>query len=384
MVLGGWLLMWAPASSPTILVAFGLLFGLVLAWQAGLQLHRLWWRPRRLEKALRARGLRGSRYRFLTGDLAEESRRRKEAWARPLPLRCHDIAPRIEPFLHDAVVRDEQHGKPCITWLGPTPEVHVTDPELAKVVMSNKFGHFEKIRFQALSKLLPQGLSYHEGEKWAKHRRILNPAFQLEKLKLMLPVFSACCEELISRWMGAIGSDGSYEVDCWPELKSLTGDVISRTAFGSSYLEGRRIFELQGELFERVMKSVEKIFIPGYMYLPTENNRKMHQINKEIESILRGMTGKRMQAMKEGESTKDDLLGILLESNMRHTEENGQSSQGLTIKDIMEECKLFYFAGADTTSVLLTWTMLLLSMHPEWQDRARKEILGLFGKNKPE
>jgi cytochrome P450 len=167
-------------------------------------------------------------------------------------------------------------------------------------------------------------------------------------------------------------------------MKSLTGDVISRTAFGSSYLEGRRIFELQGELFERVMKSVEKIFIPGYMYLPTENNRKMHQINKEIESILRSMIGKRMQAMKEGESTKDDLLGILLESNMRHTEENSQSSQGLTIKDIMEECKLFYFAGADTTSVLLTWTILLLSMHPEWQDRARIEILGLFGKNKPE
>ncbi len=110
----------------------------------------------------------------------------------------------------------------------------------------------------------------------------------------------------------------------------------------------------------------------------------MHQMNKEIESILRGMIGKRMQAMKEGESTKDDLLGILLESNTRHMEVNGQSNQGLTIKDIMEECKLFYFAGADTTSVLLTWTMLLLSMHPEWQDRAREEILGLFGKNKPD
>uniref|UniRef100_A0A0E0JKV3 Cytochrome P450 n=1 Tax=Oryza punctata TaxID=4537 RepID=A0A0E0JKV3_ORYPU len=371
--------MWAPASSP-ILVAFGLL-GLVLVWQAGLQLHHLWWRPRRLEKALRAQGLRGSSYRFLTGDLAEESRLRKEAWARPMPLRCHDIVSRIEPFLHDAV---REHGKPCITWFGPTPEVNVTEPELAKVVMSNKFGHFEKVRFPELSKLVAQGLSYHEGEKWAKHRRIINPAFQVEKLKLMLPAFSACCEELISRWLGAIGSDGSYEVDCWPELKRLTGDVISRTAFGSSYLEGRKIFELQGEQFERAMKCIQKISIPGYMSLPTENNRKMHQINKEIESILRGIIGKRMQATKEGESTKDDLLGILLESNTKHTEENGQSSQGLTIKDIMEECKLFYFAGAETTSVLLTWTMLLLSMHPEWQDRAREEILGLFGKNKPE
>ncbi|BAS73033.1 Os01g0602200, partial [Oryza sativa Japonica Group] len=118
--------------------------------------------------------------------------------------------------------------------------------------------------------------------------------------------------------------------------------------------------------------------------LPIENNRKMHQINKEIESILRGLIGKRMQAMKEGESTKDDLLGILLESNTKHMEENGQSSQGLTIKDIVEECKLFYFAGAETTSVLLTWTMLLLSIHPEWQDHAREEIMGLFRKNKPD
>uniref|UniRef100_A0A0D3EQY1 non-specific serine/threonine protein kinase n=1 Tax=Oryza barthii TaxID=65489 RepID=A0A0D3EQY1_9ORYZ len=326
----------------------------------------------------------GSSYRFLTGDLAEESRRRKEAWARPLPLRCHDIAPRIKPFLHSTVVR-EQHGKrrqPCITWFGPTPEVNITDPELAKVVLSNKFGHLERVRFKEVSKLLSQGLSYHEGEKWVKHRRIINPAFQLEKLKLMLPAFSACCEELISRWIGSIGSDGSYEVDCWSEMKSLTGDVISRTAFGSSYLEGRRVFELQAEQFERAMKCMQKISIPGYMSLPIENNRKMHQINKEIESILRGIIGKRMQAMKEGESTKDDLLGILLESNTKHMEENGQSSQGLTIKDIVEECKLFYFAGAETTSVLLTWTMLLLSMHPEWQDRAREEILGLFRKNK--
>uniref|UniRef100_A0A0E0JLF3 Cytochrome P450 n=1 Tax=Oryza punctata TaxID=4537 RepID=A0A0E0JLF3_ORYPU len=381
MVLGAGLMSLASLGSvPWSLLAYGLL-GLVLMWQAGRLLHRLWRRPRRLELVLRAQGLRGTRYRFLTGDLGEHGRLNREAWARPLPLRCHDIAPRVAPFLHNTV---REHGKACFSWFGPIPKVTITNPDLAKDVLSNKFGHFEKPKFQGLTKLLSDGVGNHEGEKWVKHRRILNPAFHLEKLKRMLPAFSTCCEELISRWMVSLGSDGSYEVDVWPEMQSLTGDVISRTAFGSSYLEGRRIFQLQAEQAERLLKCIQKIIIPGYMSLPTKNNRKMHQIKKEIDSILRGLIGKRMQAIKEGESTKDDLLGLLLESNMRHTVENGQSSQGLTIEEVIEECKLFYFAGMETTSVLLTWTMLLLSMHPEWQDRAREEILGQFGKNKPE
>lgn len=110
----------------------------------------------------------------------------------------------------------------------------------------------------------------------------------------------------------------------------------------------------------------------------------MSEINNEIESILLNLIRKRMQAMQEGENTKNDLLGLMLESNMRGTDENGQCISGMTIDEVVEECKLFYFAGTETTSILLTWTMVILSMHPEWQDRAREEVLGLFGKNKIE
>ena len=81
----------------------------------------------------------------------------------------------------------------------------------------------------------------------------------------MLPAFIACCEELVSRWADSLGSDGSCELDVWPELQNLTGDVISRTAFSSSYLEGRKIFQLQNEQVKRLMSIIQKFGIPGYM-----------------------------------------------------------------------------------------------------------------------
>jgi hypothetical protein len=82
----------------------------------------------------------------------------------------------------------------------------------------------------------------------------------------MLPAFSSCCEELVTRWTGSLGSDdGHCELDVCPEFHSLAGDAISRTAFGSSYLEGKRIFELQSEQADRILASVKMIFIPGYL-----------------------------------------------------------------------------------------------------------------------
>ena len=61
-------------------------------------------------------------------------------------------------------------------------------------------------------------------------------------LQRMVPAFLTSCTDSIKRWDQLVGTEGSYELDVWPEFQSLTGDAISRTAFGSSYEEREEDF----------------------------------------------------------------------------------------------------------------------------------------------
>lgn len=112
-------------------------------------------------------------------------------------------------------------------------------------------------------------------------------------------------------------------------------------------------------------------------FLPTEKNKKVKEIDHHVKASIRGIISKRLMAMKGGQPTHDDLLGILLESNQKET-------QKMSIEDVIEECKLFHFAGQETTSNLLVWSMILLSQHQSWQTQARDEVFRVYGHNKPD
>ncbi|KAJ8755703.1 hypothetical protein K2173_022686 [Erythroxylum novogranatense] len=366
--------------SPSITsVAMSLFLVGVVTW-AWRVLNWVWLRPKRLERYLRQQGLKGTPYTLVFGDLKKNAAMLKQARSRPVTL-SDAVAPCVIPIVHRTVT---DCGKNSFNWMGPIPRVNIMDPQSLKEVFL-KIDEFQKPKGNPLVKLLATGLANYEGEKWAKHRKIINPAFHLEKLKLMIPVIYQSCNKMIGEWETLVYEKGTCELDVWPHLQNLTRDIISRTAFGSNYEEGKIIFDLLKEQARLIVQVFQSVYIPGWRFLPTQTNKRLEAVDKEIRASLKAIINKRERAIKAGESENDDLLGLLMESNFREIQEHGNmTTMGMSSQDVIEECKLFYFAGQETTSVLLVWTLILLSKYPDWQHRAREEVLRVFGDDVPD
>ncbi|KAI9083486.1 hypothetical protein K1719_034428 [Acacia pycnantha] len=356
-----------------VIAVIVILIGRVANW--------VWVRPKRLERCLRRQNLKGNSYRPVFGDLKEMGHMVQVAKSKPINL-DDNIIPRVLPFHHQLI---QNYGKNSFMWFGPNPVVTIMNPEDIKEVFTN-ISVFQKIPTNSLTKPLITGLVSYEGEKWMKHRRIINPAFHFEKLKLMLPAFYESCNEMIEKWMRLVSESqrNSCEIDVWPFFQSMTSDVISRTAFGSSYKEGRHIFQLQSEQIILTLKVLRSVYIPGWRFVPTKLNRRLKEIEKEMKVLLRGIIHKREKAREEGVAPSDDLLDMLLESNRKEIKDNSNNKNvGMSIEDVIKECKLFYLAGQETTSVLLNWTIILLCKDPSWQSQAREEVFQVFGTQRP-
>ena len=70
---------------------------------------------------------------------------------------------------------------------------------------------------------------------------------------------------------------------------------------------------------------------------------------------------------EKSKENEKDFLQILLDLH-----ENG--SQEMNDVDLLSEVRSFMIAGHETTSITMTWTILLLAKHQEYQERAREEV----------
>ncbi|XVF49277.1 hypothetical protein PTKIN_Ptkin03bG0255700 [Pterospermum kingtungense] len=330
----------------------------------------LWWRPRKIEEHFARQGIRGPPYHFFVGNMKELVCMMLKASSQSMPC-SHNILPRVLSFYHHW---KKIYGATFIIWFGPTVRLTVSDPDLIREIFTSKSDLYEKNEAHPLIKQLEgDGLLSLKGEKWAHHRKIITPTFHMENLKLLVPVVAQRVSDMLDKWSAMSSGSGEIEIEVCEWFQTLTEDVITRTVFGCSYEDGKAIFGLQAQQMVLAAQAFQKVYIPGYSYLPTKRNITCWKLDREIKKSLMKLIDNRkrnINIMQEnGKGGAKDLLGLMMQA----------SNNNISVHDIIEECKTFFFAGKQTTSNLLTWTTVLLAMHPQWQVQAREEVLRVCG-----
>nr|XP_027088524.1 cytochrome P450 CYP749A22-like [Coffea arabica] len=201
-------------------------------------LHIIWWKPMRIQHRLESQGIKGPPRSILHGSPRELLKKKENT-----TNLSHDIFPVIQPHIYSWM---NIYGKIFLRWRrGAGAELVITDLDLIKEILNDKEQFFTIAKLSKyLKKIVGGGLGQSEGEKWVKLRKLANQAFHGESLRDMTPAMVESVEMMLRRWRDYDGK----EIDVSEEFMLLTAEVISRTAFGSSYVEGEQIFNMMKRL----------------------------------------------------------------------------------------------------------------------------------------
>ncbi|PSS33601.1 Cytokinin hydroxylase [Actinidia chinensis var. chinensis] len=338
-----------------------------------------WLTPRRITKIMERQGVVGPKPRFLVGNILDTASLVAKSTSKDMDSINHDIVGRLLPHF---LAWSKNYGKRFIYWNGTEPRMCLTETKLIKELLSRYSTKAGKswLQQQGSKHFIGKGLLMANGDDWHHQRHIVAPAFMGDKLKGYARYMVECTGQMLQSLNNAVDL-GQTEFEIGEYMTRLTADIISRTEFDCSYDKGQQIFHCLTVLQNLCAQSSRHLWFPGNRFLPTKYNREIKSLKMEVEKLLMEIIQSRKDCVEIGRSNSygNDLLGMLL-NEMQKKRGNGFS---LNLQLIMDECKTFFFAGHETTALLLTWTVMLLASNPEWQDKVRAEVKQVCGGGAP-
>ncbi|KAH8984241.1 cytochrome P450 [Lactarius akahatsu] len=243
---------------------------------------------------------------------------------------------------------------------------------------------------------VPWTYTYIATNRGAQHRmqrKLLNPAFNIKHMRHMTPIFHRVTKQLREN-LWSIVSNGPEEINVADWMGRLALELIGQAGLGYSF----GIFEGRDDEYCRALKEwiptssslavsrnmfpyVDRIFHPKVLKflgrtLPWPKLNHLIDLAETLNSTSRDIHEAKKRLLELGDDATvkqvgdgNDIISLLMRARLAEPEDIQLSEE-----ELVAQMAVFLIAGTDTTSSALSRILQLLSLHPDVQDKLRKEL----------
>ncbi len=240
-------------------------------------------------------------------------------------------------------------------------------PDLVDLVLRDRpddFPKSDRIR-EGLTPLLGNSVFVTNGETWKRQRRIIDPAFEGGRLRDTFPAMLRAGQGAVARLAGqATGAPVEIEA----QTSHVAADVIFRTLFSlpiEDELATRVFAEFRAHQRTQPVVNIGA-FLPLPSWMPRFHSRATRDTAARIRALITEITERRMAEIKAG-TAPDDLATKIM------TTADPETGARFDTEEMVDQVAIFFLAGHETSASALAWSLYLLAMHPDWQDRVATE-----------
>ncbi|CCM06147.1 uncharacterized protein FIBRA_09620 [Fibroporia radiculosa] len=277
------------------------------------------------------------------------------------------------------------------------PMLYVSDPKALHAIMIKDEPSFpEPDSFIYMNRLLfGHGLLGTLGDKHRRQRKLLNPAFSINHMRHIIPIFYNVVHKLRDGIKKQVAG-GAEEIDVIDWMGRTALELIGQGGLGYSFdplVEDT--YNEYGHALKSLIPSLVKLPIIRLMapyvtragpaalrrfllnFVPDGDIQRAKYIVDTMDFQSRKIFEKKKAALLQGEEAVlqqvgegKDIMSILMRANASTSE-----ADRLPEDEIIAQMSTLVFAATDTTSNTLARILHILAERPDMQDKLRAEVL---------
>jgi len=261
-----------------------------------------------------------------------------------------------------------RYGETFRFYFGGAKEAIVTtNPVVIQHVLKTNWENYHKSHIQKkrMGHFLGKGLLTTEGEAWKTQRRLIQSGFERKQLEILSSIMQDSLADSLRDFdqQARIGP-----VDIYPLMMKITFAMVGKSLFGAKLKE--EDIDLISEAILTVQEFMVRQTIQPYLnpWFSVSGEQRRHE---EMTARAFAILGDYIRRRRE-EEPGHDLLQILMDARY---------SDGSAMSDdlVVSESMQLLVAGHETSSNALSWTLYLLSKHPDCVERIRDEFDCVLG-----